>query len=73
MEVIREQQQLYIKKQQQEQLADLFEQGLITFEHFECALKMLDSGKTNRYLEGLLSKKLTPEVFGRFFKCDVQR
>ena len=73
LSTLREKQQQHIKRQKQEALQKLYEQGLITPEHFDCALKILDSGTPNRYLKDLLSGKITPETFGRFFQCDFRK
>lgn len=53
-------------------LNELYKQGKITPEHFECALDMLDSGITNRYLNDLLTGVLSPKTFSRFFQCSPQ-
>ncbi len=59
-------------KKKQKKLAELYEQGDIKDEYFECALGMLDSGTPNKYLEKLLSGKMKPETFNRFFTCESQ-
>ncbi|MDM8540465.1 caspase family protein [Desulfococcaceae bacterium HSG9] len=63
----------HLKRQQQEAVQKLYEQGLINAESFECALNILDSDTPNRYLDDLLSGKITPETFSRFFQCNSQR
>ena len=70
MTLIREMQQDKIKEGQQNKLAELFAQGQIEAEHFECALEMLDAGATNRWLEQLLAGTIKAETFNRFFKCE---
>jgi tetratricopeptide (TPR) repeat protein len=59
-------------KERQEKLTELFQQGLIQAEHFNCAFEMLESDKSNPLLDGLLSGKITPEVFNRAFTCESQ-
>jgi len=73
LSILWERQQQQVKKKKQEKLQELYEQGLIRSEDFDCAFKVLDSGKPNRYLEDLLSGKITPETFNHFFQCDYQR
>ena len=58
--------------EKQEKLTELFQQELIQPEHFDCAFKMLESEKSNPLLDGLLSGKISPEVFNRAFTCDSQ-
>ena len=67
---IREVQQDKIKEGQQNKLAELFAQGEIEAEHFECALDMLDAGTANRWLEQLLAGTIKADTFNRFFKCE---
>lgn len=66
----------FLRKQsiaeKQQQLTELFQQGLIQPEHFDCAYKMLESEKSNPLLDGLLSGKISPEVFNRAFTCESQ-
>ena len=57
-------------QQKKEKLAELYEHGDIQAEHFECALKMLDSDAPNKYLDDLLSGKMSPKTFNQFFKCE---
>lgn len=57
-------------QQKKEKLAELYEHGDIQTERFECALKMLDSGAPNKYLDDLLSGKMSPKTFNQFFKCE---
>lgn len=57
------------QKQHITQLKLLFEQGNLSPEHFACAYQMLSNHETNPYLEGLLSGKLSPEIFKTFFTC----
>ena len=59
-------------KNRQEKLAEFYEQGAIHEAYFECALEMLDSGAPNKYLEDLLSGRITPKTFNRFFRCESQ-
>ena len=56
----------------QNALAELFQKGLIEPGHFNCAFKMLSSGKSNPMLEGLLSGEIELEVFRSTFQCDSQ-
>lgn len=57
-------------RQQQKKLAKFYERGDIQTEHFECALEMLASGAPNKYLEGLLSGKISSKTFNQFFACE---
>ncbi len=57
-------------RQQQKKLAEFYERGDIQTEHFECALEMLASGAPNKYLEGLLSGKISSKTFNQFFACE---
>jgi hypothetical protein len=58
-----------MQKQHLARLQELFEQGALSFEHFECAYKLVENQESNRYIEGLLSGKLSIETFKTFFKC----
>jgi hypothetical protein len=66
----------FLRKQsiaeKQQKLTELFQKGLIQPEHFNCAFPMLESGKSNPLLDGLLSEKISPEVFNRAFTCESQ-
>ena len=70
--VLREKQQSQLKKQHQNQLLKLYQKGLLKTEHFECGSKMILSDSSDRLLQDLLSGKLSPETFGRFFKCNIR-
>ncbi len=57
-------------QKKQAKLQELFEQG--KFEDpadFECAYKMVEAGKPDKYLDGLISGKLSAEMFNKLFKC----
>jgi uncharacterized caspase-like protein len=62
-------QQSLAQENRMEALRAFFEQGQISIEHFDCAFKMLEAHQENPYLEGLLSGKMSPETFARFFTC----
>ena len=64
----KQQEQHSAKKQ--EQLKQLFEQGLISAKHYNCAYKMLKSGDSNIWLDSLLSGDIDPEVFNDSFECE---
>jgi len=58
-------------QQKQKKLAEFYEHGDIQTEHFECALEMLASGAPpNKYLEDLLSGKISAKTFNQFFTCE---
>ncbi len=72
LEEKRQQEQLEVREKQTK-LQQLFEAGTIRADHFDCAFLMLEGGKTNGYLEGLLVDDISPKTFERLFKCeDVQ-
>ncbi|MCP4399824.1 MAG: hypothetical protein GY801_21285, partial [bacterium] len=51
-------------------LQELFEQGM--FEDpvdFECAYNMVETGKPDKYIDGLINGKLSAEMFNKLFKC----
>jgi len=58
------------KQQKQTQLQALFDQQKVSAAHFECAFKMLDAGKSNNYIDGLLAGTISPETFGKVFSCE---
>jgi len=66
----KERQRLQEKEEKQAKLQELFEQKLISPAHFDCTFQMLDDGKSDGYLDGLLSGEISPETFGRLFKCE---
>ncbi len=66
-----ERQRLEAIKEKQAKLQALFEQKKIRPDHFDCAFRMLDAGKSDGYLDGLLADEISPETFGRLFQCDA--
>lgn len=60
------------KQEKQAKLKDLFEQKKIRADHFDCAFKMIDEGKSDGYLDGLLSAGISPETFSRLFTCGAR-
>ena len=63
-------QQKKVMKARQKKLADLYEQGRIETNLFVCALKMLNEGTSNRWLDDLMDGKITPQLFNQFFTCE---
>ncbi|MCP4400174.1 MAG: hypothetical protein GY801_23060, partial [bacterium] len=60
-------------QEKQTTLQELFEQGM--FEDpvdFECAYNMVETGKPDKYIDGLLNGKLSAEMFNKLFKCRNQ-
>jgi hypothetical protein len=66
----KERQRLQEKQEKQAKLQELFEQKLIPPAHFDCAFQMLEAGKSDGYLDGLLAGEISPETFNRLFKCE---
>jgi tetratricopeptide (TPR) repeat protein len=56
-------------KTKEERLRELFEQGIIDQEQYECALQMLDSSE---WIKALMSGEISEEFFGRMFQCQPQ-
>lgn len=69
MTLLREQQQQYQATKKQEQLKEFLMKGAITLTQYNCAYKILKTGESNIWLEGLLSGQLDPEVFRESFEC----
>ena len=57
------------RSQKKERLTELFEQKHISSQKFECALKMLNSGEPDPFLEDLLSGKFPLSDFDEVFVC----
>lgn len=64
----RRQQEIQAK---QAKLKTLFEKKQISAQHFDCAFRMLEEGKSDGYLDGLLADELSPETFGKLFQCPL--
>lgn len=64
------QRRLQEKQEKEAKLQELFEQKLISAAHFDCAFQMLEAGKSDGYLDGLLAGEISPETFSRLFKCE---
>ena len=61
--------QKHATEQKIRQLDQLFSDEKIDAENYECAVNMLENGKTDRALENLLAGSLGPKNFKRLFKC----
>ncbi|GAK50363.1 polysaccharide deacetylase [Candidatus Moduliflexus flocculans] len=53
-----------------QQLEQLFYDGKIDATKFDCAVRMLSDGKSNRALESLLKGDLSPQTFNQTFRCE---
>ena len=60
-------------KKKQAKLQKLYDQDQLPAELLDCALKMIDAGTSNKYLEDLLADKMSPETFARLFKCSAPK
>ncbi len=60
-------------KEKQQKLEELFLQGSIRADHFDCAFWMLENGQQNGFLEGLLAGDISPKTFERLFSCEDSR
>ncbi|GAK55898.1 polysaccharide deacetylase [Candidatus Vecturithrix granuli] len=69
MTLLREQQHQYQATKKQEQLKQFLMTGAITLVQYNCAYKILKTGESNIWVEGLLSGQLDPEVFRESFEC----
>ena len=66
---IEQTEQKHATEQKIRQLDQLFSDGKLEAENYECAVNMLENGKTDRALENLLAGSLSPKNFKRLFKC----
>jgi uncharacterized caspase-like protein len=60
-------------KNKQAKLQKLYDQDQISAELLDCALKMLKTGASNKYLEALLADKMSAETFALGFKCSAPK
>ena len=53
-----------------QQLEQWFYAGELDEQHFDCAVRMLEAGKSNRALDALLKGTLSLKTFNRTFRCE---
>ena len=72
MAFFQEKQRLQTFEENKKKLTELFRKGIIQLEHFNCAVTMLNAPQLDPLLEGLLSGKISPDVFNQTFSCNPQ-
>lgn len=61
------------RKTKQERLAELLEQGVIRQEQYDCAMTLINSGKSDPLIDGLMSGEISENLFGLTFKCNFRQ
>lgn len=67
-----EQKKLQAIKDKQAKLQALFEQKKIPADKFDCAFQLLDAGKSDAYIDSVISGDMSAETFNRLFKCPAK-
>ena len=70
MSLIQEQERKKALEAQMKVLEQLFYDEKIEASNFDCAIRMLSEGKSNRALDALLQGTLSPQTFNRTFRCE---
>ena len=70
MSAIQEKERRKTTEAQIQQLEQWFYAGELDEQHFDCAVRMLEAGKSNRALDALLKGTLSLKTFNRTFRCE---
>jgi len=70
MSAIQEKERRKTTEAQIQQLEQWFYAGELHEQHFDCAVRMLEAGKSNRALDALLKGTLSLQTFNRTFRCE---
>lgn len=70
MSAIQEKERQKATETQIQQLEQWFYSGELNEQHFDCAVRMLEAGKSNRALDALLKGTLSLQTFNRTFRCE---
>lgn len=70
MSAIQEKERRKTTAAQIQQLEQWFYAGELHEQHFDCAVRMLEAGKSNRALDALLKGTLSLQTFNRTFRCE---